>query len=64
VNDTSCASFGPAWIFALAIEGDDAFAPSKRCQSCGMLVSFVYLRLTRAPAGAVSWLVSKRIPSP
>ena len=30
-----------ALMLVLAIDGDEAFAPSKRCQLCGMAESFV-----------------------
>jgi hypothetical protein len=34
-------SFGPALMLVLAIDGDEEFAPSKRCQLWGMAESFV-----------------------
>src|ERR1700682_672446 len=51
-------------MLVLAIDGVEAFAPSKRCQLWGIAESFVYVTVTRAPADAVSWLVLKEIPLP
>src|ERR1700704_3683695 len=51
-------------MLVLAIDGVEAFAPSKRCQLWGIAESLVYVTVTRAPADAVSWLVLKEIPLP